>query len=77
MTMRNEKLVKANRRCLVAGTPVLILGELRFTSSPALTGKCYIDVAYFGFLEEACCVLNLEVEKQRTGPAQRGDGVRN
>lgn len=61
----------------MAGTPVLILGELRFTSSPALTGKCYIDVAYFGFLEEACCVLNLEVEKQRTGPAQRGDGVRN
>lgn len=61
----------------MAGTPVLILGELRFTSSPAFTGKCYIDVAYFGFLEEACCVLNLEVEKQRTGPAHRGDGVRN
>lgn len=49
---------------MVAGTPFLILGELRFTSSPALTGKRYIDIAYFGFLEEACCLLNLEEEKQ-------------
>lgn len=64
MTTRNEKLEKASRRCLVAGTPFLILGELRFTSSPALTGKRYIDIAYFGFLEEACCLLNLEEEKQ-------------
>lgn len=61
--MRNEKLEKANRRCLVAGTPFLILGELRFISSPALTGKRYIDIACFGFLEEACCLLNLEEEK--------------
>lgn len=48
----------------MAGTPFLILGELRFTSSPALTGKRYIDIAYFGFLEEACCLLNLKEEKQ-------------
>lgn len=64
MTMSTEKLEKANRRCLVAGTPFLILGELRFISSPAFTGKRYRDIAYFGFLEEACCLLNLEEEKQ-------------